>query len=212
MALGPIESISLFPNPDTPDLGCFIRRKHELQIDDGFHNIHVELSPSIDFAPQYHQLYFRVMCGQAAFFQRCFVYMRPDLSIPPPLLTAFPPDWILGGDYTPRPSDWQRYPTQAGTRFYFFIGQNRNPNSASWAADAIVAHTYDIYENGTLSRVQYDDAGGDQDLNDFILEVAVVGRRSWELVAQALDQEEINRRVAEEGLPRLKSLLGKLAG
>jgi len=69
-----------------------------------------------------------------------------------------------------------------------------------------------LYENGTLSRVQYDDAGGDQDLNDFILEVAVVGRRSWELVAQALDQEEINRRVAEEGLPRLKSLLGKLAG
>ncbi|MDH3695173.1 MAG: hypothetical protein OER96_11455, partial [Gammaproteobacteria bacterium] len=110
----PIESISFFPSPDTPDLGCFVRRKHELEIDEASQNIHVELNPSVDFNPQYHQLYFRVACGEAAFFQRCLIYMTADLSIPAPNLLAFPPDWILGGEYTPRPSDWQKYPTQFG--------------------------------------------------------------------------------------------------
>jgi hypothetical protein len=101
-----IENILLFPSPSVPDLGCFVRRKHDLELDEGFQNIHVELNPSIDFNPPFHQLYFRVMCGQAGFFQRCLVYMTTDLSIPPPILVNFPPDVILGGDSTPRPSDW----------------------------------------------------------------------------------------------------------
>jgi hypothetical protein len=69
----PLESISLFPTPNAPDLGCFVRRKHELEIEESFNNIHLELNPSIDFNPRYHQLYFRVTCGEAAFFQRCLV-------------------------------------------------------------------------------------------------------------------------------------------
>ena len=44
----PLESISLFPSPNAPDLGCFVRRKHELEMEEPFHNIHVELNPSID--------------------------------------------------------------------------------------------------------------------------------------------------------------------
>ncbi|SOD41929.1 hypothetical protein [Nitrosovibrio sp. Nv4] len=201
----PLESISLFPNPNTPDLGCFVRRKHELEIEEPFQNIHVELNPSIDFNPRYHQLYFRVTCGEAAFFQRCLVYMRTDLSIPPPNLIAFPPDWILGGEYTPHPSDWQKYPTQSGQRFYWFIGQYRNPSVGSWTADALVGHTYDIYENGTLSTIHYDDTGADRDMNDFILEAAIVGRRSWLDVAQASNQEASNERFIREGLAQLKS-------
>jgi hypothetical protein len=201
----PLESISLFPSPNAPDLGCFVRRKHELEIEEPFHNIHVELNPSIDFNPRYHQLYFRVTCGEAAFFQRCLVYMTTDLSIPPPNLIAFPPDWILGGEYTPHPSDWQKYPTQSGDRFYWFIGQHRNPSGGSWTADALVGHTYDIYENGTLSTIRYDDTGGDRDMDDFVLEAAIVGRRSWQDVVQASNQEAINELVAREGLPKLRS-------
>jgi hypothetical protein len=201
----PLESISLFPSPNTPDLGCFIRRKHELEIEEPFHNIHVELNPSIDFSPRYHQLYFRVICGEAAFFQRCLVYKTLDLSIPPPNLIAFPPDWILGGEYTPHPSDWLKYPTQSGNRFYWFLGQHRDPSGGLWTADALVGHSYDIYENGTLSTIYYDDTGGDRDMNDFVLEAAIVGRRSWEVVVQASDQQAINERVAREGLPKLRS-------
>ena len=49
----PIESILQFPNPNTPDLGCFVRRKHEFRTDPDvdFQNVHVEFNPSIDFNP-----------------------------------------------------------------------------------------------------------------------------------------------------------------
>lgn len=205
----PIESILQFPNPNAPDLGCFIKRKHEFELNEGFQNVHVEFNPSIDFSPKYHQVYFRVLCGHAAFFQRCLVYMTTDATIPPPILAAFPPDWILGGDYTPRPSEWYRYPTQSGSRIYWFIAQHRNPSETNWLADAAGGHSYDIYENGTLSTVKFDDTGGDRDFNDFILEVAVVGRKSWADVLQAENQAEVNQLFFKEGLPKLKKRLIK---
>lgn len=181
----PIESIALFPNPNTPDLGCFVRRKHGFER--GFRNIHVEFNPSVDFSPAYHQ--------------------TPDTSVPPPVLQNFPPDWVLGGEYTPRPSDWYRYPTQSGERFYWFFGQNRNPAGAAWQADARVGHSYDIYENGTLSTVRYDDAGGDLDFNDLVLEIAIVGRRSWIDLIQAENQGAFSKEFERDGLPLLRERL-----
>jgi hypothetical protein len=207
----PIESILQFPNPNTPDLGCFVRRKHEFRTDPDvdFQNVHVEFNPSIDFNPLYHQTYFRVMCGEAAFFQRCLVHMTVDAQIPPPILQNFPPDFVLGGNFTPRPSEWNRYPTQSGERFYWFFGQHRNPASTTWQADSLVGHSYDIYENGTLSIVRYDDTGGDRDFNDLVLEVAIVGRRSWRDLIQAKNQAAVNAKIKKQGLPRLRKLLKK---
>ena len=208
----PLETISLFPNPNAPDLGCFVRRKHGLELDEeGAHNVHVDLNPSIDFNPRYHQCYFRIICGEAAFFQRCFVYMTTDLTIPPPILEQFPPQFILGGEYTPHPSDWFKFPTQSGQRFYWFFGQHRDPNGGLWAPDALVGHSYDIYENGTLSTVHYDDTGGDRDLDDLELEVAIVGRRSWIDVIQATEQASINRSQEERILKGVRARMGKVA-
>jgi hypothetical protein len=192
-----IDDISLFPSPSTPDLGCFLRRKHGVQVDEWARNVHVDLNPSVDFQPRHHQVYYRVVCGHASYFQRALVYMRSDLSIPGPVLAAFPPDDVLGGDYTPRPGDWRRFPTQTGQRFYVFLGQHRPPDATEWRADGLVGHGYDIYENGTLSTVRYDDTGGDRDLDDFVLEVAVVGRRSWRDLVQARDQAEATEAAAE---------------
>lgn len=204
-----IESISLFPNPNSPDLGCFVRRKHGFETDPDvdFENSHVDFNPSIDFSPQYHQTYFRVSCGSAAFYERCLVMMTPDASLPPPILEHLPPDFVLGGDYTPHPSDWQKFPTQGGQRFYWFFGQYRNPVTSFWQPDAAVGHSYDIYENGTLSTVQFDDTGGDRDFNDLIVEVAIVGRRSWTTLPVALEQAAVNRVIQEKGIPRLRALL-----
>lgn len=201
----PLESITLFPNPSSPDLGCFLRRKHGVEIQEFDANIHVELNPSIDFHPTHHQFYFRVICGEAGYFQRCLAYMRTDLSIPPPILQSFPPDFVAGGDHSPRPTDWFRFPTQAGERFYFLFGQHRNPAAGGWTADAVVGHSYDIYENGTLSTIHYDDTGQDRDMDDLVLEAAVVGRRSWLDLAQAVDQERVNAKVVEQGLRDVRS-------
>jgi hypothetical protein len=105
------------------------------------------------------------------------------------------PDFVLGGDYLPYPSDWMRYPPQRGGRAYFFFGEHSNPNAPGWAWDAAVGHTYDNYDNGTLATVQWDDAGGDLDFNDFVVEVAVV-RRAWYFTAFAsavVDREALER-------------------
>jgi hypothetical protein len=113
----------LFPNFVTPDLGCLVRRKHELEVEPGSANIHNEFVPSIVLQPRFHQTYFRVKCGKAAFFQRCLVFKTADLSVPGPILQNFPPDFVLGGDHTPQPSDWQRYPVSGSPAVYWFFGQ-----------------------------------------------------------------------------------------
>lgn len=192
-----LESVQLFPSPAAPDLGCFVSRKHGFEVEEFSRNVHVDLNPSIDFHPSHHQVYFRVVCGEAGHYQRALVYLRTDLSVPGPVLAAFPPDDVLGGDFTPRPSDWHRFPTQSGERFYFFLGQHRDPATSDWRADALVGHSYDIYENGTLSTVRYDDLGDDRDFDDFVLEVAVVGRRSWRDIVQAIDQAEVLKEADE---------------
>jgi len=45
-----IESILQFPNPSTPDLGCFIRQKHGFETDPDvdFLNVHVEFNQRIE--------------------------------------------------------------------------------------------------------------------------------------------------------------------
>jgi hypothetical protein len=143
----------------------------------------------IDFAPRFHQAYFRVKCGKAAFFERCMVHRTADFSVPGPILEQFPPDFVLGGDFTPRSTDWIRYPVSGSPQNYWFFGQFRNPAEVQWRPDAIMAHAYDIYDNGTLSTVQYDDTGGDRDLNDLIIEVAIVGRTPIGILTQAVEQQ-----------------------
>jgi hypothetical protein len=191
-----------FPNPATPDLGCFVRRKHGLETEP--FNVHVEFQPSIDLPQLRQQVYFRVICGKAAFFQRALVLMTADASIPPPILQNFPPDFVLGGDFTPSPSEWFRYPMQTGQRFYWFFGQHRDPASGSWRPDAFAGHSYDIYDNGTLSTVHYDDTGGDRDMNDFILEVAVVRRDRPDIIVLAEGQADVFRKFEREALQKLR--------
>jgi hypothetical protein len=167
-----------FWTPDTPDLGCFVRSDHVFQVDSPNFHLWAEPPPydqNFNYLP--HQVYVRVKCGEAAFFQRCHVRMRNTWD--PNLVLALPPDWTLGGDYPPYPSDWQKYPPQPGPQVYWFAGEYRNPSQAAWQRDTAVGHSYDIYDNGTLSTVGWDDTGGDRDMDDLIVEVAVVYRRSY---------------------------------
>lgn len=197
-------ALPLFPNFVTPDLGCIVRRKHDLEVDVGSANIHVEFMPSIEIQPRFHQTYFRVKCGRAAFFQRCLVFKTRGLDIPGPILQNFPPDFVLGGDRTPGPSDWQQYPVASSPAVYWFFGQFRNPSMVQWRPDAVVGHAFDIYQNGTLSTVQYEDTGGDNDMNDFILEVAiVVRRRLLDTVTQATGQAQANAKFESGAFQKL---------
>jgi hypothetical protein len=97
---------------------------------------------------------------------------------------------------------------QGGQRFDRFFGQHRNPNGGTWQPDALVGHSYALYDNGTLSVVGYDDTG-DRDFDDLKLDVAIVGRRSWQEVIQAEAQATINTQIERDGIPRLRALAQK---
>ena len=199
-----------FPNFATPDLGCLVRRKHELQIEEINRNIHVEFVPSIDFAPRFHQTYFRIKCGKAGFFERCMVHRTTDFSIPGPILETFPPDFVLGGDQHVHATDWLRYPVSTSPMNYWFFGQYRNPAETRWKSDALVGHSYDIYENGTLSTVYYDDTGADRDMDDMVVEIAIVGRTPIRIFTQAVDQAIATRHFEEHAAPRILAEMAKL--
>jgi hypothetical protein len=171
--------IATFPfgTPNTPDLGCFVRRNHEFQVDGEF-PLWAEFAPwttAEGIIP--HQVYFRVICGRAAFHQRVKVWMRPELD--PFIFGGIDPDHVLGGDFRPRPSDWTKSPPHRSNLSYWFRGEHRNPAAGVWGPAAAAGHSFDVDDNGTLSTARWDDTGGDRDFNDIIVEVAVVHRRRY---------------------------------
>jgi hypothetical protein len=194
--------------PNTPDLACFVEHRHGFQVDANFH-FWLEYAPweFVNGVPTYipHQVYFRIKCGKASFFQRVRAWMAP-LGTNPISLLGVTPDWVLGGDFRPTPSDWVKFPVQSAPKDYWFGGEYRNPTQATWRWDASVGHSFDQYENGTLSTVGWDDTGGDKDYDDLIMEVAVVYRRSYfdVLEAEVLTQAAL-RRFTRQDLPKYRA-------
>lgn len=189
-----------FYSPATPDLGCFVRKQHKFEVDADFF-IWNEFPPyeMVGGLPRYipHQVYFRVKCGKAAFHQRISVWMTPP-NQPPPPLTGQPPDHVLGGAFTPSPSDWIRFPVQPGEKSYWFAGEHKAPEDSAWSRDAAVGHSFDVYDNGTLSTVGWDDTGGDRDFDDLVMEVAVVYRRKFfDTLAPPRMSAEEKKRIGE---------------
>jgi hypothetical protein len=100
-----------------------------------------------------------------------------------------------------------KYPPQLGSRIYFFAGEHRDPNTPKWIWDRSLGHTYDIYDNGTLATVYYDDVrvGGDRDFNDLIVEVAVVRRQLFfDNLEVAQRDDDALKRFATEIEPKLE--------
>lgn len=131
--------------------------------------------------------------------------MIPELADPIPIVQTTPPDLLLGGDYRPYPSDWVRFPVQWGPKDYWFAGEHRNPSQANWERDASVGHSFDRYDNGTLSTVGWDDTGEDLDHDDLILEVAVVYRRSYVRPPVFPKSDAALDRFVRKDLPRYRS-------
>ena len=201
-----------FATPNSPDLGCFKENKHEFEVDFSggiMAGFWMEFPPweFVNGAPQYipHQVYYRIKCGDAAFYQRIQAWMTPDGWIPPQFMNT-PPDSGVGGEHRPTPGDWVKFSVQSGPKDYWFLGEHRNPDGGTWARDAAVGHSFDLYDNGTLSTVGWDDTGGDLDYNDVIMEVAVVYRRGyfdW-LHPAAIDEATLSRFV-QEGYPKYRA-------
>lgn len=192
--------------PNAPDLGCFVRNEHPFELDANFF-FWAEFSPwqivndRLIHIP--HQVYARIKCGRAAFHQRVRAWMTPPSTNPLSLLGA-PPDHVLGGDHPPRPGDWVKFPVQQGEKLYWFAGEHRPPTDAVWRGDAAVGHSFDRYDNGTLSTVGWDDTGGDRDFDDAVMEVAVVYRWPYfETLEVARVGDDLATRWEREEWPKL---------
>jgi hypothetical protein len=194
-----------YATPNTPDLGCLVRNKHGFEVDYDFF-MWAEPPPydaNFHYIP--HQAYFHVKCGRAAHFQRCNVWMRPTNDALEVL--ASPPDYVLGGDSQPYPSDWLKFPPQQGEMYYWFGGEHRDPTAPDWEWDTSVGHSFDIYEHGTMSTVGFDDTSEDRDMNDLTLEVAIVYRQDYfGLLTQAIRREAELQRFVKEQLPTYRTL------
>src|SRR5215207_6645814 len=83
-----------FATPDAPDLGCFVEREHEFEVD-GDWPFWMAFTPweFVNGVPQYipHQIYARTICGAAAFYQRVKAWMAAQGTVPFSLL-GLPPD------------------------------------------------------------------------------------------------------------------------
>jgi hypothetical protein len=161
-----------FFSPDTPDLGCFVSVRHDFEVDESFLWPGYPPWTTLDGVLP-HQCYFRVVCGNAAYYERIKVTMG---GLDPLIYAGINPDYLLGGDFRPYPSDWFKFPPQPGNMTYWFRGEYRNPSQSNWSVDTAVRHKTDNYENGFLNTVGWDDTGEDRDFNDIILEVAMVYR------------------------------------
>ncbi len=114
-----------------------------------------------------HKLYMRVRGGDAAFPQRCLAYIRNGQFSEP--LTG-DPDMVLGGGI-PSPGFWYAFPAQNSTMTYFIGGQYYNNK---WLLDTGVHVLRERYTNGLYYTFRFNDMPGNNDYNDFIIEVAVV--------------------------------------
>jgi hypothetical protein len=194
--------------PDTPDLGAFRQHKHGFE-DDGGDFLWCEFAPWewVNGQPHWipHQTYVRIKNGEAAFHQRVSAWMVPE-GAPPPLFQGLPPAFVLGGDHPPWPSDWVKFPVQTTPHDYWLFGENRNPAQPNWQRDTAVGHSFDLFANGTLSTVGWDDSAGDRDFNDLVVEVAVVYRRNyWSVFDEIRLEAEAIRAFEKSALPKLRA-------
>ena len=115
---------------NTPDLRCLACQKYAFRSDGTF--LRAEFAPwavETGFLP--HLVDFRAKRGKASFFERVEIAMRLDFDSP--IYAGIDPDFVLGGDIRPYPSDWRKFPLQRGNMSYAFRGVCRNPAHRTFA-------------------------------------------------------------------------------
>lgn len=88
-----------------------------------------------------------------------------------------------------------------GFNSYWFFGYHAR--DGVWYADAAVGHITDVYSNGILTTVYYDDDASDLDMNDFVIQIFTTTGGIRPLKLPPL-QAEINGKFEKDVLPRLQ--------
>jgi hypothetical protein len=121
---------------------------------------------------QPHQVWFRVLGGDALYEQRLDVYKenagpRFD-NILPPISTLV--HSLLGN----RPTGWYNLGSEIGTFSYYIDGDHRKAPNAPWEDNEGVRMRQTSYENGELFDISFEDIVDLDDYNDLEVEVVII--------------------------------------
>jgi hypothetical protein len=86
---------------------------------------------------------------------------------------------------------------------YYFVGEFLN-NNGKWVTDYGSDHSWDLYSNGFLATLVFDDSGADDDFNDLVMEIALMYLPITPPRIFSKEQEEINKTFFGKRLPEIK--------
>lgn len=171
-----------------PDLGYWISRRHEYQIEQGL-NIYAESNED----PV--EICFRTAGSEAALRQKCAIYLTQSwFPIPNP--TAQQPAYAL--DESSRA--WKTFGRHPGFTAYWFFGYHSR--DGNWLPNTAIAHMTDVYSNGLLTTVYFEDTGAGGDFNDLVIQIFSATRAGSAFAVPAA-QKKISKKFEKDVLPRL---------
>lgn len=119
-----------------------------------------------------HEVWFRVLGGDALYQQRLRVYKE---QAPPRPINELPPESNqvlerLGNS----PSPWYRLGFESEFFTYYFDGDYQYANIAPWDDSFGVRVIKTVYENGDLYDIRFEDQNQLDDYNDLEIEVVMI--------------------------------------
>ncbi|MEM0978972.1 MAG: hypothetical protein AAGH78_01725 [Cyanobacteria bacterium P01_H01_bin.58] len=123
-------------------------------------------------ANQRHEVWFRILGGDALFQQRLRVYKE---QAPPREPNMLPPESELIYEIADNnPSDWFFLGFESEFYTYYFDGDNRFGNDLDWDHSKAVRARKTTYRNGDLYDISFEDLNTLDDYNDLEIEVVLV--------------------------------------
>lgn len=121
---------------------------------------------------QRHEVWFRIIGGDALYQQRLRVYEEDAL---PRATNVLPPRSQLAHEIEGnRSSDWYFMGFKSGFHTYYFDGDNRPNSFFSWDNAKAVRAQKTIFSNGDLYEISFEDLNTLDDYNDLEIEVVLV--------------------------------------
>ena len=121
-----------------------------------------------------HEVWFRVISGEADFQQRLRVYKE---QAPPRSPDSLPPLSTLVYEVENNsPSQWFYLGTETGFFTYYFEGDNRFIGNASFDNAHAVRVQKSIYNNGDRYQISFEDISQLDDYDDLEIEVVLIRR------------------------------------
>ncbi|XGB41470.1 MAG: hypothetical protein LVS60_14435 [Nodosilinea sp. LVE1205-7] len=119
-----------------------------------------------------HQVWYRVVGGNALFQQRLRVYQE---NAGPRPSNQVPPEVNLRQELTPNtPSGWLVLPPATGIVTYYFDGDHRSSSTGTWESGRGIKVKQANFEYGSLYELGFEDQISLDDYNDLVVQVAVI--------------------------------------